>query len=211
MSKDTIIKDVANYYTEKLQTYGPTSKGVDWNSIESQEIRFEQLLKVIQTTPDDKFSVLDYGCGFGAMFPFMDKKYAHKFHFTGYDISQEMIKKAQELYGSHTNTTWIDNLENINEVDFTIASGIFNVRLKHEDKEWKEYILETLHKFDTISNKGFSFNMLTSYSDKEYMRDYLYYADPAFFFNYCKTHFSKYVAVLHDYPLYEFTILVRKF
>jgi len=38
----------------------------------------------------------------------------------------------------------------------------------------------------------------------------LYYADPGFFFDYCKTHFAKNVALLHDYGLYDFTILVRK-
>ena len=52
--------------------------------------------------------------------------------------------------------------------------------------------------------------MLTKYSDKEYMRDNLYYADPLFIFDYCKRNFSKQVALLHDYGLYEFTILVKK-
>jgi hypothetical protein len=42
------------------------------------------------------------------------------------------------------------------------------------------------------------------------MRDDLYYADPLFFFDYCKTRFSRFVTLIHDYPLYEFTILVRK-
>ena len=42
------------------------------------------------------------------------------------------------------------------------------------------------------------------------MRPYLYYADPLFLFDYCKKKYSKSVALLHDYGLYEFTILVRK-
>jgi len=52
--------------------------------------------------------------------------------------------------------------------------------------------------------------MLTKYSDREYMKEYLYYADPLFIFDYCKRNFSKKVALIHDYELYEFTILVRK-
>jgi len=60
------------------------------------------------------------------------------------------------------------------------------------------------------SIKGFAFNMLTKYSDREYMKEYLYYADPLFIFDYCKRNFSKKVALIHDYELYEFTILVRK-
>jgi hypothetical protein len=52
--------------------------------------------------------------------------------------------------------------------------------------------------------------MLTSYADREKQRSDLYYADPMFFFDYCKRRFSPRIALLHDYPLYEFTILVRK-
>jgi hypothetical protein len=42
------------------------------------------------------------------------------------------------------------------------------------------------------------------------MREDLFYADPCELFDYCKTRFARNVALLHDYGLYEFTILVRK-
>jgi hypothetical protein len=58
--------------------------------------------------------------------------------------------------------------------------------------------------------KGFAFNALTSYSDPERMKNTLYYADPCRLFDLCKREFSRDVALLHDYGLYEFTILVRK-
>ena len=58
--------------------------------------------------------------------------------------------------------------------------------------------------------RGFSFNCLTKYSDDTKMKDYLFYADPCQLFDYCKRNFSKQVALLHDYGLYEFTIIVRK-
>ncbi len=55
-----------------------------------------------------------------------------------------------------------------------------------------------------------AFNLLTSYSDKDMMRPDLYYGDPLFYFDYCKRNFSQNVALLHDYGLFEFTILVKK-
>jgi hypothetical protein len=60
----------------------------------------------------------------------------------------------------------------------------------------------------SLSRRGFSFNMLTAYSDEDKKRPDLYYASPAGFFEYCRR-YSKRVALLHDYPLYEFTIIVR--
>jgi hypothetical protein len=54
--------------------------------------------------------------------------------------------------------------------------------------------------------------MLTKYSDAERMagRPDLFYGDPLFFFDFCKRNFSRNVALLHDYGLYDFTIIVRK-
>ena len=61
MSFDTILDRARQYYEEKIETYGATPRGVDWNSPESQELRFEQLLKVCDCTT--AFSINDYGCG----------------------------------------------------------------------------------------------------------------------------------------------------
>jgi hypothetical protein len=67
-----------------------------------------------------------------------------------------------------------------------------------------------LDNIDRLSRRGFSSNFLTKYSDEDKMRNDLYYADPLFLFDYCKRKFSRNVALLHDYGLYDFTILVRK-
>jgi hypothetical protein len=43
----------------------------------------------------------------------------------------------------------------------------------------------------------------------DWKQDDLYYGDPLFFFDHCKRTFSRTVTLLHDYPLYEWTIHVR--
>ena len=94
--------------------------------------------------------------------------------------------------------------------DYTLASGIFNIRFRATNEDWLKYILETITVMNERSLKGFSFNMLTTYSDRDYMKEELYYGDPCLFFDHCKRNFSKNVALLHDYDQYDFTILVRK-
>jgi len=66
---NSIIKSIDHYYSSKVTEFGATPKGVDWNSLESQEIRFKQLCHVINVEND--FSVLDYGCGFGSMYNYL--------------------------------------------------------------------------------------------------------------------------------------------
>lgn len=202
-----ILNQVGKYYSEKIIKNGATPQGVDWNSLESQQLRFEVLSQAINN--EEKFSVLDYGCGFGSMYDYFKTKYVD-FDFTGFDISTEMINEAIKQHENDTQVNWVTALNETQSYDYAIASGIFNVRLENTDEQWLEYILDTLGKLNKCANKGFSFNVLTKYSDKEFMKDYLYYADPLFLFDYCKKKFSRNVALLHDYNLYEFTLIVRK-
>src|SRR5690606_24037099 len=87
--------------------------------------------------------------------------------------------------------------------EYCLASGIFNVRLGFEKDAWEEYVFDNIVKLADLATKGFAFNMLTSYSDPERMRSDLYYADPCKIFDHCKLKFSRHVALLHDYGLYE--------
>src|SRR5687767_1565426 len=122
MSK--VLDTIAQYYTSKLRTHGATPQGVDWNSEESQELRFNQVLKVINVV--EPFSVLDYGCGFGSMYSFMKPVYKN-FKYTGFDISKEMIEEAKKL--NKNDSEWHTAPQDIQKHDFVISSGIFNVKL----------------------------------------------------------------------------------
>ena len=204
---NNLYKNIKKYYTKRILAHGATPKGVDWNGEESQFVRFEQLSKIINK---DIFSINDIGCGYGKYFEYLQNRFLN-FNYYGFDLSQEMIKNAKSLYSNKGGGFMqVDNLKNIEKADYSVASGIFSVKMEHNESEWLSYILATLEEMNEKSIKGFSFNMLTKYSEKEYMRDNLYYADPLFIFDYCKRNFSKQVALLHDYGLYEFTILVKK-
>ena len=205
--KDSKIKDVSNYYRKEFNSFGPTFKGVNWNSRESQELRFEQLMKVVDNC-DKSFSILDYGCGYGALYPFMKRKFP-TFRFYGYDSLNVMIEKATTIY-SGTKCSWFSDSVNLVKTDYVVASGLFNVKLDYNDDDWKAYVVDIIESFNALSLKGFAFNLLTKYADKDRMKNNLYYADPLFLFDYCKINCSRNVALLHDYSLYEFTILVRK-
>jgi len=206
-NKTDLLSEVASYYSEKLAQYGKTPRGVDWNGEESQVLRFEQLCKII--SKPESFSITDLGSGYGAFFDFLENQY-QKFSYLGVDVSEEMTRAAIEHYQDNSHARFITSAEPDIVSDYVMASGIFNVRLDRSDTEWREYLESTLDVIDRTSSLGFSFNCLTSYSDDDKKRDYLYYANPCTLFDLCKRRYSKNVAILHDYGLYEFTILVRK-
>lgn len=200
------LDEVKNYYSEKIIEHGASAKGVDWNGEDSQVLRFQQLTKIIDL--EKPFTVNDFGCGYGALFDFI-KSLGVGFRYFGNDISPEMIQEARKRITGENASFFVGDRPK-RPADYTLASGIFNVSLNSEKDIWKKYIFEQLHVLNENTSKGFAFNCLTSYSDEDRKRDYLYYADPCEMFDFCKKHFSRNVALLHDYDLYEFTILVRK-
>ena len=197
----------ARYYDDKLRQFGAVARGVDWNSEESQVLRFAQLLRLIDDP--EIATVNDYGCGYGAFASYL-RGHGFQGRYTGFDVSAPMIAQAAAAHGGDPSSSFTTQRRAVLRADYTFASGVFNVKQEHEPAAWQDYVIATLRDIDCISAKGFAFNMLSSYSDRDKQRATLFYADPAFFFAYCKTHFAKRVALLHDYPLYEFTIVVRK-
>lgn len=205
--KTHLLSEVADYYSQKLAQHGDTPRGVDWNGEESQLLRFEQLAKIIGTA--DAFTLNDLGCGYGALFDYLAPRYP-RLSYLGLDVSPDMIRTAQQRHAGRPQARFMIGAEPDSVVDYGVASGIFNVRLDRADDEWFDHVLATLDVLDRTSRRGFAFNCLTSYSDEDRKQGYLYYADPCQLFDLCKRRYSRQVALLHDYGLYEFTLLVRK-
>jgi SAM-dependent methyltransferase len=200
------MDEVKSFFNKKIAEHGASALGVGWNSDESQNVRFNQLLKIVET---ESFSILDYGCGYGALANYIEQK-GFRADYCGFDILESAIAIARQTQNMKSNRKFFTDKDPLPICDYVIASGVFNVRGEQSFETWTKYVIDSLHRFNDLSRKGFASNFLTKYSDAEKMRADLYYADPLYLFDYCKRNFSKNVALLHDYRIYDFTILIRK-
>lgn len=201
-----ILAKVADYYTDRLQQHGPVPRGVDWNSLDSQETRFAQLLRVCDR--DARFSLNDFGCGYGALADYLRTRRI-ACSYRGFDVSEAMISEARTRHRSDDTLQWVTDESELVRADYTVASGVLNVRLDVSEEDWERHTLQVVDALAARSKRGFAFNVLTKYSDADRRRRDLYYADPCMLFDHCQRRYSRWVSVLHDYGLYEFTILVR--
>lgn len=203
------LKRIEALYSDNLRKHGIDSRAVGWNTEDCQALRFSKLSSVIEDN-DEKYSVNDYGCGYGAHLKFLTDVLGHNVHaYNGYDISEEMLQTAKKQlshFDGNLNLLKAETIET--QADYTFVSGTFNVRFDASKDDWMEFIRVKLHEIDKNSHKGFSFNLLTSYVDWE--EPHLYYGDPCYWFDYCKRNFSKHVTLYHDYPLWEWTVMVKK-
>src|ERR1700743_1146467 len=91
---------VGEYYTSKLDRHGANHLGVDWNSPESQALRFSQLLYVVDRR---SFPLNTYCCGYGALLDqLVDDGFECEYH--GFDISEAMVAVAREQHEAHFTT-----------------------------------------------------------------------------------------------------------
>jgi hypothetical protein len=203
------LEKIKNLYASNLRKKGAVSTAVGWNTIESQILRFEKLTSVINKNKKS-ISVNDYGCGYGAHLAYLVNELRIPVDcYHGYDLSEEMIVTAKsELSWYSGSLKLLCGPEITTEADYTFVSGTFNVRCDIDETAWKNFIENKLSQIDNFSRCGFAFNLLSSYVD--WKEDHLFYGDPCYWFDLCKQKFSKKVSLIHDYPLYEWTIQVKK-
>jgi len=206
--QETLSK-IENLYSGNLRQLGIKPASVGWKDETSQNLRFNKLAQVIAPRhANDGITVNDYGCGYGAMFNYLNSlPHIQIKRYTGYDISREMINAAKR-YTDQKICEFKLAPSIDTQADYSFVSGTFNVKFENSDEKWLEYIKNCLVNINEFSKKGFSFNLLTEYVD--YKEDHLYYGDPLLFFDYCKRSFSKRVNLIHDYNLFEWTLLVFK-
>lgn len=203
------LSGIAELYEKSLSDHGLNSKSVGWKDEGSQLLRFQKLVYLIDTPPaGEEISVNDFGCGYGAMFQYLDTLPGMRLgKYFGYDISEEMLNTAKGVVAD-PRAEFLQSSRVTTEADYSFVSGTFNVKLEASDEDWGAHVKEVLLNLAEKSRRGLAFNLLSTYVD--WKQDHLYYADPFLFFDFCKRHLSSYVALLHDYPLYEWTIIVRK-
>lgn len=200
------LTPIAELYNTSLEQHGPDAKGVGWGDPASHELRFEKLASVIVRDVTE-ITVADLGCGYGALLPYLTRVGVDVGAYRGYEISEPMLAEARRRNQVSEATFQLGSAVDT-EAEYVFASGIFNVRLENDEGSWRDYILQTLDNMDSHASRGWAFNLLTTYVDFE--EPHLYYGDPMFFFDHCKKRFSRKVSLLHDYPLYEWTMIVRK-
>lgn len=195
------------HYEPLLAAHGAGALGVGWNSREAQERRFEQLARVLHGARAP-WSILDYGCGTGDLLRWLRAR-GDSCSYTGFDLSARMIDEASTAHRNADRATFTSDEHGLSPADFVFASGIFNLRFGCTDEHWHDYIVRTVEQLSRLSIRGFAFNLLSSHSDSARKHDDLHYADPAWWLEHCLHRYSTRSAVLHDYDLWDFTVVVR--
>lgn len=207
-----------DYYENLLTQHGENYKALDWNSVESQRLRYKIFKEIfIYGKKAAGVSILDVGCGFGDFYGFLkaDGTLArNKINYTGCDISPKLIDVAKKKYPD-AKFEVKDVLEEryLPKYDYVFCSGALNIRLV-EINDHLDFVREMLNRMYDLSVCGLAVNFLSEgylpITDKEGLNSSRYfYFNPEEIIHYCRFMSTRYI-IRHDYHPGDFTVYLLK-
>ena len=169
-------------------------------------MRFVQLLKVCDF--GGAFSLNDVGCGYGALLSHLSNRHrGHPVDYLGTDLSEEMIAVAARRWSRRRTARFCTARDTSRVADYSVASGIFNVKLNATDKAWERGIQQSLERMRSSSRKGLAVNFIDLALCPSRIPQ-LYYADANWWASHCESNLDVDVEIVSGYGLREFTLLM---
>jgi SAM-dependent methyltransferase len=207
---------IGSYFEDLLSKHGDNHLSLDWNSKQSQELRYAVFLEIIGYTEKTKdFSMLDVGCGIGHFYDYLkDHGLIKEFNikYEGLDISEKLIDFARKKNPGvefHSADLLEDRFNK--KYDFVMASGPFNIRMTDIESH-KQSVFRTISRMFNMANAAVAVNFICR--DVLYMAKddiggrYVYYT-PEEIIQACRSLTNKYI-LRHDYHPGDFTVYLFK-
>ncbi len=197
----------ARYYGAKVARHGATPEGADWRCEATQQMRFVHLMKLCEGA--GPWSLNDLGCGWGALRGYLARRRRlHRIDYLGIDLAPAMIEAARAAW-PRDRRRFVVGSRSPRVADYSVASGIFNVRLDVPLPVWERLVERTLRELRETSRLGFAVNFMLPLAPTMESPPQLYRPDPARWSALCERELGGHLERLSGYGLHEQTLLVR--
>lgn len=198
-SRDQLL----SFYNFHLKKFGDRPEALRWTP-QGQLRRYHTLAEVVPADQLRNATVLDYGCGTGDFYRFLQRR-GIDVRYAGVDMNENFIELARKKYPECRFqvlelTDGEDPLEGF--YDYIFICGVFNYLVPGV----REDLLSCLVTLFKHCNRGLVLNALSSHApvkDPE-----LNYTSPEEMVRFSLEHLSPYLALRHDRVQHDFTLYV---
>lgn len=192
-----------NTYSKAFKKHRGSIKSLMWNSYSSAAERYKEL---IQDIDFNNKSILDVGCGFGDIIPFIFSK-CDSFEYTGVDFTKEFIEKAKKKYPDFRfiNGNYFKNPLR-KKFDIIICCGALNGNYGKKTVRFRKEAIQVMFHH---CKEAVAFNMAGGISPVNKKKSIIYYTDSLKLLTYCATLSEKIILRNHYHPK-DFTIIIFK-
>ena len=204
----SIDSKIAEIYNQRFLKLGPSPEASMWFSKKRQFKRFDIIFNEIKLlNKNNKRSIIDIGCGYGAFFEFLLERGADDiWSYYGYDVSNEVIKFCKEHYSQ--DAKFYNGSIPTFMGDFVIMSGTYNFFPAKDYNSWKLYFYRSLKALWSKTTRAMIFNLQTSDKEKITNGGIVYtYKDEIE--NFCKSNFGNVKAVINPSIPKDVTFVIK--
>lgn len=203
----TDYHSLARHYEACLDSHGDNFKGVDWPNPQDLHTRFAVMLEVLKSTTG--VSILDFGCGNGLLYEYLQSNALSGVRYTGLDISEKFIELCRRKYPEVDFICQDVVQEPLGaQYDYIICNGTFTEKLSLSHANMFAFMKQVLLTLFDSASKGIAFNVMSTHVD--YQRDDLFHLSHDSLANFIVKHLSRDYLIRCDYGLYEYTTYVYK-
>ena len=195
-------------YHRRFIRFGNTATGVHWRDEDEQKLRFKILCEPMsgELYNNSSIQIADLGCGYGALFDYIqDQGFLGQYY--GYDRNLRMIQYAKKTF-PYKNVYLSVASQVETEVDYTILSGTFNLKMDAPNGIWWRGVKEMLIHSWTQTREIMAFNFLPIPSKRKTMKR-LFYCDSEVMLSFCKT-LTPHITVIEEKSLLDTHLILHR-
>lgn len=216
---NNISKLLLSHYDGKLSQFGDSAEAMDWRDENEQNLRFRSFIRSIAPQVFSPLNrpelpaptLLDVGCGTGHFFEYLKAlNLTSVIEYSGTDINQEMIKLARDKFpGVPFETADFLKKPGSRQYDHLISNGILTLKTPEvtEAAFWS-FAQELMDQMWKLCRQSIALNFITKHVEWEVPT--LFHIAPERVLSFAKSRYTSNVAILHDYNLYEFIVVIKK-
>lgn len=200
---------LVDFYEEQLRLHGDCSQGVGWKDSRSNRVRFSVMLEMLTFAGAGSCSILDFGCGLGHFYEYLQEVGRDDIAYFGVDLSDNFIDIARE---KHPNVdffcTDIFNSPKLPIIaDFIIANGVFTQKRGISDSTMDRFFVDAITTLFGNARRGVAVNVMSPVVD--WRRDGNFHLPLSRVEEIASTLSNRFL-IRHDYGLHEYTLYLFK-
>lgn len=200
---ESLSLNLIEAYQRAFALHGDTPAGVLWPR-GRQALRFDALTRHFS---DERFSVLDYGCGLAHLKCYLDQRFkCYEYH--GADLVPEFVQAAVAKYPEARVSLVESHVDLSTPVDHVVISGTFNIIEGADRSAYIEQVFSALSHLFGLARLSLAVNFMTDRVD--YVQPQALHMNVEAVTDFARTHLSPRLRVDESYMPYEFTLVVLK-
>ncbi|GLS32780.1 Methyltransferase domain-containing protein [Mesorhizobium albiziae] len=200
---------IVRHYEDCLARHNEGAAAVDWSSDESARIRYDVMLGLVRQK-DRATTLLDFGCGLGALKDHIDERGFRSILYAGLDLSPKFAEAARARHPD-VRIYCHDVLEDDSDLpqfDYVVMNGIFTRRHDLTTAEMQTYFEKLATRVFSFARIGIAFNVMSSCVDWE--SESLFHPSHGELSRFICKSLSRHFVLRNDYGLFETTCYVYR-